>query len=74
MLAPLDCPEIECWQALFGDAVSDAERERYERHLESCPACQERVYRAEAEEELRRLGRAIGDPTIACRWSWCWSS
>src|SRR5262245_56050033 len=65
MLAPVDCPEIECWQALFGDSVTDAERERYERHLETCPTCQERAHRLEEEANLRRLGRAVGGPTIA---------
>ncbi len=66
MPAFLDCPEIGCWQALLDDTVSATERESYERHLESCPACQERLRRIEEDEDgLRRLGRRVGDPTAA---------
>jgi LPXTG-motif cell wall-anchored protein len=40
---------MECWLALLGDTVPPDARQRYERHLESCPACQ------------RRLDQAVGD-------------
>src|SRR5262249_35575208 len=64
MSAFLDCPEIACWQALLGDTVTETEWETYERHLESCPACQERLRRIEEDDDgLRRLGRRVGDPT-----------
>jgi len=66
MPAFLDCPEIECWQALLDDTVAATERECYEQHLESCPACQERLRRMEDDEDdIRRLGRQIGDPSAA---------
>src|SRR5947209_7503854 len=65
MRAPLACPETECWQALFNDTVPADQRERYERHLESCPACQARLDRAEdGGDALLRLARQIGDPTL----------
>jgi hypothetical protein len=38
MPAPVDCPGIECWQALFEGAVPPDQRADYERHLESCPS------------------------------------
>jgi len=42
------------------------QRERYERHLETCPVCQERIDRAEEyRPTLRRLGQQFGDPTAA---------
>ena len=66
MSAPLDCPGIECWQALFDDAVPEDQREPFERHLESCTVCQERLQRAEeGGDVLRRLGQQVGDPTLA---------
>jgi serine/threonine protein kinase len=65
MPAFLDCPTTECWQALFSGTCPRDLSERYERHLESCPACQERLDRAEetAGDELQSLGRQVGDPT-----------
>jgi serine/threonine protein kinase len=61
-----DCPQVECWQALFADTVPPDQRESYESHLESCPACQERLDRAEEEgNALRKLARRLGDPTTA---------
>jgi hypothetical protein len=64
MAAPPDCPAPECWQALLGDTLPREEWERYERHLESCPACQEQLDRTrEPGGALRRLGRQLGDPT-----------
>jgi WD40 repeat protein len=64
--APPDCPAPESWQALFRDAVPPEQRERYERHLESCAACQERLDHDEAGgDEIREVGRKVGDPTVA---------
>ena len=66
MPAPLDCPAMECWQALFQDALPRDQRERYERHLEACAACRERLERpGEFGDALRRLARRVGDPTFA---------
>ena len=66
MTSLLDCPEIDCWQLLLDETASSEQRERYERHLETCPACQERLDQAETPEDtLRRRGRRVGDPTIA---------
>src|SRR5205809_718722 len=65
MSALLDCPRIESWQALFADELPADQRESYERHLESCRACQERLDRAAAgEDPLVILGRQVGDPTL----------
>jgi serine/threonine protein kinase len=64
MPASPDCPGTECWEALFGDTMSPEERQRYERHLESCAACQERLDRAEeCRGGLVGRVRQIGDPT-----------
>jgi hypothetical protein len=64
MTAPLDCPEPACWQALFHHSIPPAQEMLYERHLESCPACQQCLDRAEEyQDDLRRLGQQIGDPT-----------
>ncbi|HJT78163.1 MAG TPA: protein kinase, partial [Gemmataceae bacterium] len=66
MPVPLDCPDTACWQALLDGAVSAEERERCERHLESCPACQERLDRADrCDGELLGRARRVGDPTTA---------
>ncbi len=59
-----DCPDSPCWQALLEDALPLEQRERCERHLESCPNCQERIDLGEEYQAiLRRLGRQFGDPT-----------
>jgi serine/threonine protein kinase len=66
MYSPLDCPDVECWQLLLGDTVPPDQRASFERHLESCRACQERLDRAaELGETLRGLAREVGDPTLA---------
>jgi serine/threonine protein kinase len=65
MAAPLECPGLDRWQALLGDTIPAEQRERYERHLESCPVCQQRVHGAEAVDLERTLGRQLGDPTVA---------
>jgi serine/threonine-protein kinase len=63
--APLDCPQVERWEALLESGLPPEERERYEQHLERCPACQERLDRAEdAGDPLSVLGRQVGDPTV----------
>jgi hypothetical protein len=65
---PRDCPGAESWQALLDATLPPDERERCERHLESCPACQERVHGADAcDGDLRLLARELGDPTVAPR-------
>lgn len=61
-----NCPGIERWQALFGETVSPAQRQRYERHLETCAVCQDRLDHAEEPEDgLLSLVRQVGDPTAA---------
>src|SRR5262245_35807806 len=66
MPASADCPRMERWQALFHDVLPADERERCERHLESCPRCRERLDRSEeGDEALWRLARRVGDPTLA---------
>jgi serine/threonine protein kinase len=57
---------MESWQALFGGLLSADERERAERHLESCEVCQARLDQAEeCGDPLLQLGRQVGDPTLA---------
>ncbi len=64
MTASLECPGIDCWQALLGDTIAPELRENCERHLESCSSCQDSLHRAEAcTAELRELGQKFGDPT-----------
>jgi eukaryotic-like serine/threonine-protein kinase len=63
MPAPLACPEIERWQALTGDTIPPDQLKQYERHLESCPACQEQIDQAEEDvHALLTLARQVGDP------------
>jgi serine/threonine protein kinase len=65
MYAPLDCPEIESWQALFDGILPPDQRERYERHLESCSFCQARLDQGEERgAALVDLVRQVGDPTL----------
>src|SRR5438034_6100412 len=65
MPAPLDCPGIACWRALFGGALPPDEQERCERHLESCAACQDRLDQTEeCSDPLRRLVRRACGPTV----------
>jgi serine/threonine protein kinase len=72
MSAPLDCPAVEGWQAVLDETVPPEQRERYERHLESCPACQARLDRAEGcDDTMRHFFRQAGssgaepaDPTL----------
>jgi serine/threonine-protein kinase len=63
---PLKCPGTDDWQALDAVSLSPEQWEPYERHLESCPVCQERIDQAEARgEALLGLARQVGDPTVA---------
>jgi hypothetical protein len=66
MSAIVDCPELERWEALLGEDVPVAERDRYEHHLESCPSCQERLDRlARGGDPLFDLIGQIQDPPTA---------
>jgi hypothetical protein len=63
MTAPPDCPDLECWEALFSETFSPEQRARCERHLEACPACQARLDRVgQGTDALRTLVREVGDP------------
>ena len=66
MSAPLDCPELECWQALFEDAVPPDQQDHYEQHLEDCFACQERLRRADGHGDglltLMPSAEAVSEP------------
>jgi hypothetical protein len=64
MTAALDCPDLADWRLLLEDGLSSDQLERYERHLEQCPACQARLDQdAQCEEPLRQMVRRVGDPT-----------
>src|SRR5215213_5915690 len=66
MSRPLDCPNMESWRVLSDGTLPPDKQESYARHLETCPACQDLFDRADdLGGELRRLGREIGDPTVA---------
>jgi hypothetical protein len=65
MPAPRDCPRIEDWHELLGADTAPERWRDYERHLETCPYCQDRLDRGVGPEEpLARLGRQMGDPTL----------
>ena len=67
MSAPLDCPGIECWHALFDDAVSPDQRGT----LSSATWNRARSVRSagprrgNGEDALLTLVRQVGDPTLA---------
>jgi serine/threonine protein kinase/DNA-directed RNA polymerase subunit RPC12/RpoP len=64
MPAPLDCPETESWQRVLAATLPRDDQERYERHLESCPACRERLERlAPPQADWLQQARQVGDPT-----------
>ncbi len=66
MTASLDCPGTEGWQSLLDLDLAPDQLSRWERHLQLCPACQDRLDRAAAdEEEFRKWARRLGDPTAA---------
>jgi len=61
MPAALECPKIECWQALFGDTIH-----RTSRKSTTPPGvvrgCQDRLRRAEdCGDAMLQLVRRIGD-------------
>src|SRR4051812_46179131 len=65
MPGPRDCPRFEDWHELFGADAAPQRWQDHERHLETCPHCQDRLDRGvTAEEPLARLGRQMGDPTL----------
>ncbi len=64
MSALHSCPEIESWDLLFSDTLPPEQQLRYQRHLESCPACQEQLDQEPSGVVWRRLGRQVGDPTL----------
>jgi serine/threonine protein kinase len=65
MPAPVDCPERGSWQTLLDETVPAARRRPYEQHLERCPVCQGRLDQTDdCGDELRRLARCVGDPTV----------
>ncbi len=64
----LECPDVQGWQALFSGSLSSEERERYEKHLETCAACQERLDRADDERDgLLDIVRDVGKEASAPR-------
>jgi WD40 repeat protein len=64
MSASLDCPGMERWPALLAASLPREQREQLERHLETCPSCQQRLDQAEeCHDELLQLARCVGDPT-----------
>jgi hypothetical protein len=64
MSQSLDCPGFECWQALLDCTLSTDQQERFERHLQSCPVCQEKLdWIEEDEETFHGLAQQVGDPT-----------
>jgi serine/threonine protein kinase/DNA-directed RNA polymerase subunit RPC12/RpoP len=66
MTTASDCPGTEGWQSLLELDLEPDQLSRWERHLQSCPACQDRLDQASAdEEELRKRVRRVGDPTAA---------
>jgi hypothetical protein len=68
MAAQAACPDLACWEDWFEDALPPHEEERLERHLESCPVCQDRIHGAQGcPETLRAVGRRFGDPTLLPR-------
>jgi serine/threonine protein kinase len=66
-MSPLECPDFACWRTLLLDASLPAEqRECLERHLESCPSCQDRLdQEARLCAGLQVLACKLGDPTLA---------
>jgi serine/threonine protein kinase len=59
------CVSSHCRQSP-DEGLSRDQWESYERHLESCTTCQERLdHTQELGGDLQRLGREIGDPTAA---------
>jgi hypothetical protein len=65
MPALFHCPELDCWQALFDDAVEPSQRQAFEHHLETCRACQERIHQAEDNRDglLTTVRQLASSPT-----------
>jgi serine/threonine-protein kinase len=60
----LDCPDAECWRALLDVSLPAELCDRYQRHLDSCLACQGRLDETLPEQdEVLLLARRMGDPT-----------
>jgi serine/threonine protein kinase len=65
MTIPPGCPEIADWQLSPDGPVSEDRQQEFDRHLESCPACQERLDQAGAcGESITKTLRQVGDPTV----------
>jgi serine/threonine-protein kinase len=61
MTIPLGCPELTDRRLSADEPPSD----EWQHHLESCPACQERLDHADAcAESITRILRQAGDPTV----------
>ncbi len=59
-----DCPDMQCRQALLDDAVSTEMQGQWERHVESCQACQEYFDQTDrCDEEFLVRAKRNGDPT-----------
>jgi DNA-directed RNA polymerase subunit RPC12/RpoP len=64
MPAFLDCPATESWERLLASAVPPDQWEQYERHMESCSDCQDRLDQIEeCGDTLWQLAQRFGDPT-----------
>jgi serine/threonine-protein kinase len=56
---------MQCRQALLDESIPAEEQERWERHVESCPACQEYFDQTDrCDAEMLSLARRVGDPTV----------
>jgi serine/threonine-protein kinase len=64
MSRPLACPPVDTWELLLGATLPPEQREPLERHLETCPGCQERLDRAEGGSALLTLVQHLTDPAI----------
>ncbi len=65
MLDKVDCSWRECWQVLLDGTQPPEQRELCERHVESCPVCQDQLDRSNGSgERWQQLVQRIGDPTL----------
>jgi serine/threonine protein kinase len=65
MTMPLACPEIADWHFSADGALSEERQQELEHHVESCPACQQRLDQAEpCGEAITKILRQAGDPTM----------
>ena len=73
MHVSVDCPWSERGRLLLDAFLSPEEREHYERHLESCPTCQDHIDRPEEGDKellddlLELMAGERADMTIAFR-------